>query len=422
MDNKFYSLTDETKIVNGHTLRKIQAEKDILTYDKKGRPFLVEAGKKGGWIEKEENLAQDGSWVAGDNSVVYGNAVVKDGSAIVNAQVGDNAIVSNAVVASSTISGNVELSNSKITRSDLRDDVKISYAKVDDMNIDGQKQIKGSSQSIENITDAISLSDYQAGMRRDQRSELAHNMALGLVAEDDRLVSYVSTKNGKSYKLLIADDFDITKASLTQFKKDAIYKIHTLSRELVANEMGIRSFDTSLMVPVDANVVQQVNDKNKSVLENRKIDENNLSYNTMNLLFMTKDAYYENKNQLSVVFPNDFSRYYRVEDNLREDLNNNQKTLVLYSGERFPGIVDIEKEDKVTKFIFTTKGEQCLNNEKYDMLKKCIANIKLQEQEKCKVEDEKFVFHDSAKEHKQKRGRRLAQELLKNNEIQNNGR
>ena len=56
------------------------------------------------------------------------------------------------------------------------------------------------------------------------------------------------------------------------------------------------------------------------------------------------------------------------------------------------------------------------------MLKKCIANIKLQEQEKCKVEDEKFVFHDSAKEHKQKRGRRLAQELLKNNEIQNNGR
>ena len=304
----------------------------------------------------------------------------------------------------------------------MRDDVKISYAKVDDMNIDGQKQIKGSSQSIENITDAISLSDYQAGMRRDQRSELAHNMALGLVAEDDRLVSYVSTKNGKSYKLLIADDFDITKASLTQFKKDAIYKIHTLSRELVANEMGIRPFDTSLMVPVDANVVQQVNDKNKSVLENKKIDENNLSYNTMNLLFMAKDAYYENKKQLSVVLPNDFSRYYRVEDNLKEDLNNNQKTLVLYLGERFPGIVDIKNDDKVTNLIFTTKGEQCLSNEKYDMLKKCIANIKLQEQERHKVEDEKFVFRDPAKEHKQKRGRRLAQELLKNNEIQNNGR
>ena len=62
-----YELTDETKIFFGRTLHRIKATKDFED---------VRAGELGGWIEKEENLSQDGNcWVDG-NAWVSGNASV----------------------------------------------------------------------------------------------------------------------------------------------------------------------------------------------------------------------------------------------------------------------------------------------------------------------------------------------------------
>ena len=89
-----YELTDETKIFFGRTLHRIKATKDFED---------VRAGELGGWIEKEENLSQDGNcwvdgnaWVSG-NASVWGNARV-GGSALVggSAQVGGNARVSDS--------------------------------------------------------------------------------------------------------------------------------------------------------------------------------------------------------------------------------------------------------------------------------------------------------------------------------------
>lgn len=60
-----YKLTNQTREVNGTTLRRIIALP--------GNKFAV-AGTLGGWIEKEENLL-DGAWVA-DEACVYGDAVV----------------------------------------------------------------------------------------------------------------------------------------------------------------------------------------------------------------------------------------------------------------------------------------------------------------------------------------------------------
>lgn len=68
-----YRLTDETKEWCGRTLHRIEALKSFGD---------MSAGEKGGWIEKEENLSQEGScWVYGDarvydNAQVYGNARV----------------------------------------------------------------------------------------------------------------------------------------------------------------------------------------------------------------------------------------------------------------------------------------------------------------------------------------------------------
>ena len=99
-----YRLTDETKEWCGRTLHRIEALKSFGD---------MSAGEKGGWIEKEENLSQEGScwvyddaqvsgdaWVCGDarvygNAQVYGDAwVYGDARVCGNAQVCGDAWVS----------------------------------------------------------------------------------------------------------------------------------------------------------------------------------------------------------------------------------------------------------------------------------------------------------------------------------------
>ncbi len=64
-----YKLTNETKIVKGHTLHKIKALKSFSD---------VRKDELGGWIEREDNLSQEGICWVYDNGWVYGNARVHD--------------------------------------------------------------------------------------------------------------------------------------------------------------------------------------------------------------------------------------------------------------------------------------------------------------------------------------------------------
>ena len=86
-EHKKYRLTDETKVVNGVTVHRIEAIRSWgTTYE----------GKLGGFVESYKNLENDAdswSWIYND-AVVYGNAVVRDKGIVV-----DNSIVyGNAVV------------------------------------------------------------------------------------------------------------------------------------------------------------------------------------------------------------------------------------------------------------------------------------------------------------------------------------
>ena len=92
-----YKLTDETREWFGRILHRIEALKDFGS---------VKAGDKGGWIEKEDNLSQEGDcWVA-DEAWVYGNArvygdarVFGNACVFVNARVyGDACVCGNACV------------------------------------------------------------------------------------------------------------------------------------------------------------------------------------------------------------------------------------------------------------------------------------------------------------------------------------
>ena len=96
---KKYELTSTTKDFFGTTLYQIRALKDF---------GIVKAGDLGGWIEKEENLSQEGEcWVAG-NAGVFGNAWVFG-----NARVfGDAKVCGDArVYGKAQVSGNAEISN-----------------------------------------------------------------------------------------------------------------------------------------------------------------------------------------------------------------------------------------------------------------------------------------------------------------------
>ena len=80
-----YEFTGKTKVENGVTLRQIKRLSDELI---------------GGWIEKEENLSQDGDCFVFGDALVSGNAWVSDYAKVTdnarvygNARVYDNAWV-----------------------------------------------------------------------------------------------------------------------------------------------------------------------------------------------------------------------------------------------------------------------------------------------------------------------------------------
>jgi hypothetical protein len=82
---KKYKLTDETMLFRGRTLHRIVALRDFND---------VKKGDKGGWIEKEENLSQEGECWVFDNAQVYDNAQIFGNARVFySAKVFDNAQV-----------------------------------------------------------------------------------------------------------------------------------------------------------------------------------------------------------------------------------------------------------------------------------------------------------------------------------------
>lgn len=86
---KKYKLTDESIIIDGRKLFRIEAIKDF---------YYIKKGSVGGFIESEKNLSQAGScWVFND-AMVYDNARIYDDARIYNnAEVYENAEVFGSV-------------------------------------------------------------------------------------------------------------------------------------------------------------------------------------------------------------------------------------------------------------------------------------------------------------------------------------
>ena len=97
MKTKKYKITEETINVYGRILHRIEALRDFND---------VKKGDKGGFIEKEDNLSQNGNcWIYNDakvcslakvydNALIFGNAEVCDNAMVYgNAEIRGNAVV-----------------------------------------------------------------------------------------------------------------------------------------------------------------------------------------------------------------------------------------------------------------------------------------------------------------------------------------
>lgn len=67
MEKKYRLLENDTKVVDGKTLYRIEALKDFTN---------VKKGDKGGYVEKEENLSHEGNCWVFDNARVFDDACV----------------------------------------------------------------------------------------------------------------------------------------------------------------------------------------------------------------------------------------------------------------------------------------------------------------------------------------------------------
>lgn len=113
METKKYGFTGETMEYNGIILHRIQALVDF---------FEVKAGDLGGWIEKEENLSQEGEcWVYDESKAIgdtkiSGIVFVSDNSVIIDSEISGHAIVvESKVTSNSIVTGGTMLSGSKIS-------------------------------------------------------------------------------------------------------------------------------------------------------------------------------------------------------------------------------------------------------------------------------------------------------------------
>jgi carbonic anhydrase/acetyltransferase-like protein (isoleucine patch superfamily) len=140
MDKK-YKLTDESIVIDGITLYRIEALRAF------GR---VKKGEKGGFVESEENLSHSGNCWIFNEACVYNNAHISENAKIFDAvQISKNATISGHVVIThyaiitdyAVIRGFVEVHNfAKIAKHAVISD----YAKIEqEAIINGDDNISG---------------------------------------------------------------------------------------------------------------------------------------------------------------------------------------------------------------------------------------------------------------------------------------
>ena len=142
MVEKKYKLTKETINIINRTLHRIEALRDFGD---------VKKGDKGGFVENESNLSQNGNCWIYDNAKVYCNAKVCSNAKVCNsAAVFDNAIIYDnvAVYDYAGVSGNAEIYGNARIYGDtfVHDNAKV----LDNAAVSGNAEIYGNARLCDN--------------------------------------------------------------------------------------------------------------------------------------------------------------------------------------------------------------------------------------------------------------------------------
>lgn len=109
-----YILTDNRKVINGHTLHQICATEN------KG---IVKSGELGGFIEYPDNLSRKGSCWITKESMVYGCSHISDDARVVNSTIIDTDVLGSSYVTGSTIENSAvrdsHIADTRIVKSHL---------------------------------------------------------------------------------------------------------------------------------------------------------------------------------------------------------------------------------------------------------------------------------------------------------------
>lgn len=184
---KKYELTSEYVEFDGRKLYKIKALKSFYLCG-----LTVKAGALGGYVEKEENLSQEGNaWIHG-NAYVYDNAYVRDNAYICEeAWIHGNAEIKNEA----WIHGNAEISgNAKVKdEAEVYGDAEVcDNAEIrDNAKILGDAQIQG----VVNISqDARICSDEDYAAVQGFRTKF--KFATFYRTKDEKVMVYCGDFNG----------------------------------------------------------------------------------------------------------------------------------------------------------------------------------------------------------------------------------
>ena len=163
---KKYELTDETKVVNGVTLHRIRAVRDIPKH-------AIKSGDLGGWLETAENLSHDGAaWVM-NSAYVMGKARVTD-----SALVADSA----SVMDSAYVMGKARVTGKAL--------VADSASVMDSAHVTGKARVTGKALVADSasVMDSAHVMDFARVMGKARVTDSARVMGKALVTDFARVM------------------------------------------------------------------------------------------------------------------------------------------------------------------------------------------------------------------------------------------
>lgn len=264
MANSKFKLTDETKEVDGVTLHRIQALRDIDVSSRN-----IEAGMLGGFVERESNLESgidSVAWIDEDgvvmgDSEVTGSAFIDEGSVIKDSTVEDSYVIHSSLAGSNSLGDSIGSSNLVDSETAY---TQLSSSKINDSEISGgfafDAEVTGSELQDVEVEDSkiVGSKVFDTEMEKAQvnKSTVAKGLVMDSEVHDSRLDETWVAEGSKVQNSRIAR---------THYKASYVQDAVREDRKLVDVDNVVRIGDEATQL--DANNTQNMREYNQSNIQ-----------------------------------------------------------------------------------------------------------------------------------------------------------